>query len=181
MPPPRYNCELGERAVLHHTAIVYNAGEQSKIAVGDFSHVSGILQVFADCGTIRIGNYSFVGDNSRIICADRVTIGDRVQIAHNCSIMDTDVHSLNPALRHQEYMANITVGQRDINNIPKKPIVIEDDVWIGSGAVVLPGVTVGRGAVVAAGAVVTTDVASFTVVGGVPARLIKQIASVEKR
>lgn len=55
------------------------------------------------------------------------------------------------------------------------PIVIEDDVWIGAGAVVLPGVTIGRGAVVAAGAVVTTSVEPFTVVGGVPARMIKSI------
>ena len=53
------------------------------------------------------------------------------------------------------------------------PIAIEDDVWIGAGAVVLPGVTIGRGAVVAAGAVVTASVEPFTVVGGVPARPIK--------
>jgi galactoside O-acetyltransferase len=52
------------------------------------------------------------------------------------------------------------------------PVVIEDDVWIGAGAVILPGVTVGRGSVVGAGAVVTHDVAPFTIVGGVPARQI---------
>lgn len=53
------------------------------------------------------------------------------------------------------------------------PIVIEDDVWIGAGAIVLPGVTIGQGAVVAAGAVVTASVDPFTVVAGVPARPIK--------
>jgi maltose O-acetyltransferase len=52
------------------------------------------------------------------------------------------------------------------------PISIEDDAWIGAGAIVLPGVTVGRGAVVAAGAVVTKDVESFTIVGGVPSVVI---------
>jgi acetyltransferase-like isoleucine patch superfamily enzyme len=52
------------------------------------------------------------------------------------------------------------------------PITIEDDAWIGAGAIVLPGVTVGRGAVVAAGAVVTKDVESFTIVGGVPSVVI---------
>ena len=55
------------------------------------------------------------------------------------------------------------------------PIVLEDEVWIGAGSIVLPGVRVGRGAVVAAGAVVTRDVAPYTVVGGIPARKIKDI------
>jgi acetyltransferase-like isoleucine patch superfamily enzyme len=52
------------------------------------------------------------------------------------------------------------------------PISIEDDAWIGAGAIVLPGVRIGRGAVVAAGAVVTKDVESFTIVGGVPSVVI---------
>lgn len=56
-----------------------------------------------------------------------------------------------------------------------EPIVIEDDVWIGSGAVILPGVRVGKGSVVAAGAVVTKDVPAQTLVGEVPARIIKKI------
>jgi len=55
------------------------------------------------------------------------------------------------------------------------PIVIEDDAWIGAGAIILPGITIGRGAVVGAGAVVTRDVPPYTIVVGVPARPIKQI------
>jgi acetyltransferase-like isoleucine patch superfamily enzyme len=54
------------------------------------------------------------------------------------------------------------------------PVTIEDDVWIGMNCTVLPGVTIGRGAIVAAGAVVRSDVAPFTIVGGVPARVIGQ-------
>ena len=56
------------------------------------------------------------------------------------------------------------------------PVTIGDDVWIGAGAIVLPGVTVGNGAVIAAGAVVTRTVAPFTVVAGVPAESIRHIA-----
>jgi acetyltransferase-like isoleucine patch superfamily enzyme len=54
-------------------------------------------------------------------------------------------------------------------------IVVEDDVWIGAGAIITDGVTIGHGAVVAAGAVVTSDVPPHTVVGGIPARVLKQI------
>lgn len=55
-----------------------------------------------------------------------------------------------------------------------EPVVIEDEGWVGANAVVLPGVRIGRGAVVAAGAVVTKDVAPYTIVGGVPARMIRE-------
>ena len=56
-----------------------------------------------------------------------------------------------------------------------KPIIIEDDVWIGSGAIITQGVRVGKGAIIAAGAIVTKDVEPFSVVGGVPAKLIKRL------
>ncbi|CEF48519.1 unnamed protein product [uncultured bacterium] len=178
-PPPNalpsYNCERGPGAVFHSTAVVHNAGAASKIHVGSFSHVSGILQVFADCGTIRIGDYSFLGDNSRIICAADVTIGDRVQIAHNCSIMDTDVHSLNPQLRHQEFVGNVTVGQRDVTNIPKQPVLIEDDVWIAGHCVILKGVRIGRGSVIGAGSVVTGDIPANVLAYGNPARVVRSL------
>jgi len=55
-----------------------------------------------------------------------------------------------------------------------KPIVIHDDVWIGGGAIILAGITIGQGAVVAAGAVVTKNVEPYTIVGGVPAKRIKE-------
>jgi acetyltransferase-like isoleucine patch superfamily enzyme len=82
--------------------------------------------------------------------------------------------------------ANVTITSRGHNvDLPRwsvtkdAPIVIGDDVWIGAGAIVLPGVTIGRGAVVAAGAVVTEDVPPFTVAGGVPAKTIKQVPQPE--
>jgi maltose O-acetyltransferase len=88
-----------------------------------------------------------------------VTIGNRVMIGSHVAIT---------SLTH-DYTAAAMKGTSIA-----RPIVIEDDVWLGTHCVILPGVCVGRGAVVAAGAVVTEDVPPYTVVAGVPARLLKR-------
>ena len=92
---------------------------------------------------------------------DRVTIGDDVAVAHHVKLITTN-HQIGPA-HHRCGAMQCT------------PIVIENGVWIGAAAIILPGVTVGAGSVVAAGAVVTKAVEPNTLVGGVPARLIRQL------
>lgn len=88
-----------------------------------------------------------------------VTLGDGCQIGHNVVFATLD-HGLEPADRKTTYPA---------------PIVLGRNVWVGSNATILKGVTIGDDAVVAAGAVVTKDVAAGTIVGGVPARAIRSI------
>ena len=88
-----------------------------------------------------------------------ITIGNGSLIGHHV-VLATLNHDLD-ADRRQDLLP--------------KPIHIGERVWIGSGAVILAGVTIGEGAVVAAGAVVTKDVPAYTVVGGVPAKVIKKI------
>ncbi|WES63838.1 DapH/DapD/GlmU-related protein [Microbacter sp. GSS18] len=88
-----------------------------------------------------------------------ITIGDGALIGHNV-VIATINHPLDP--------------DRRADNVPS-PVVIGDKVWIGSNAVILPGVTVGDGAVVAAAAVVTKDVPAGVVVAGVPARVIRRV------
>jgi maltose O-acetyltransferase len=102
-----------------------------------------------------------IGDRSRInreVCLDArggLTIGSDVSVSPGVMILTAE----HPPADHAFL-------------IERKPVVIEDHVFIGARAVVLPGVTIGRGAVVAAGAVVTRDVEPLTIVGGVPARPI---------
>lgn len=108
---------------------------------------------------LHLGEDTGVGEYCVLRANGGMTIGSRVQIAAG-AILTTRGHPLGIP-RHTQ-----TVDA---------PIVIEDDVWIGSGAVILPGVTVGRGAIVAAGAVVTSDVEPMTVVAGVPARQLRTI------
>ena len=90
-----------------------------------------------------------------------VTIGNRVAIADRVAV----VVSSN---------ANFSRIGNLVGEV-HRPIVIQDDAWLGAGVIVLPSVTIGRGAVVGAGAVVTRDVSSFTVVAGVPARPVKRL------
>jgi acetyltransferase-like isoleucine patch superfamily enzyme len=102
----------------------------------------------------NIGEYSFVG------AAGGVTIGARVAIGQRVSF-----HAEN----HRYSDDTVPIKEQGVT---RQGIVVEDDCWIGSGAIILDGVRVGKGSVVAAGAVVNRDVPPYSVVGGVPARVI---------
>ncbi|WP_343304830.1 sugar O-acetyltransferase [Chitinophaga niabensis] len=111
---------------------------------------------------IRIGQNVFVNQNCTFYDLGGLDIGDDVMIGPNVSIITTG-HPLEPSQRR-----GITIG---------KPIVIERNVWIAAGAIIIGGVTIGENSVVAAGAVVTKDVPPNTLVGGNPARIIRAISS----
>ena len=111
---------------------------------------------------ISIGRGTFINTEIRFGCPkDKITIGRNCQIGPRVCF-ETMSHGL---------IYDPEKGRGRIS----KPILVEDEVWIGCGAIILQGVTIGRGAVVTAGAVVNKDVDSFTVVGGVPAKIIKRI------
>ncbi|MET9986358.1 sugar O-acetyltransferase [Streptomyces rochei] len=105
------------------------------------------------------GQNVFVNQNCTFMDKGGISIGNGVMIAPRVSLL-TGGHPL-PMAERREYLSFA-------------PIVIEDDVWIGTAAVITQGVTIGAGAVVAAGAVVTHDVPAGTMVAGVPARVIKK-------
>lgn len=108
---------------------------------------------------IHLGKNVFINSGCRFQDQGGIYIGDNVLIGHNV-VLATLNHEENPKRR---------------GNLIPSPINIGNDVWIGSNATVLAGVTVGDGAIIAAGAVVTKDVAPNTIVGGVPARYIRDI------
>ncbi len=108
---------------------------------------------------IRIGNNVFINHACSFLDMGGITIEDDVLIGPKVNLI-TENHPVDPTTRKALIL---------------KPILVKRNAWIGAGATILPGVTIGENAVVAAGAVVTTDVAANTVVGGVPARYIKAI------
>ncbi len=111
---------------------------------------------------IRVGRNVFINQNCTIYDLGGVEIGDDVLIAPNVSII-TSGHPLDPSSRR-----SVTIG---------KPIVIERNVWIATGAIVTGGVTIGENSVVAAGSVVTRDVPPNTLVAGNPARIVRAIGA----
>jgi acetyltransferase-like isoleucine patch superfamily enzyme len=117
-----------------------------------------------------------VGDDSILVgvvfmCAHSISIGKRVVVSYNVTIADSDFHPHNPDLRKLDAMANAPQGDKSKRPpIIAKPVVIEDDVWIGIGAIILKGVHIGRGARIGAGAVVTKNVPAGATVVGNPAR-----------
>ncbi len=109
---------------------------------------------------IRLGRNVFVNHDCSFLDLCRITIEDDVMIGPKVSLV-TENHPLDP---------------NDRKTVLLKPIVIKRNAWIGAGATVLPGVTIGENAVVAAGAVVNRDVPANSIVAGVPAKVVKTLA-----
>lgn len=108
------------------------------------------LEIGADCSL----NYGV-----SLGCTAHLRLGDRCRLGPYVMIVDSEFHDAYERTRRP----------------PPRPVVLEDDVWVGAKASVLPGVTIGRGAIVGTGAVVTHDVEPFTVVAGVPAKVVSRL------
>ncbi len=119
---------------------------------------------------IEIGKYSYGYNLSRI--AKGTKIGSFCSIAFGVSIGLMNHPIENVSSHPFLYYKSRGFVEHDIE-LPHKSVIIEDDVWIGTNAIILPGVTIGQGAVIGAGAVVTKDVSPYAIVAGVPARLIR--------
>lgn len=110
---------------------------------------------------LRIGNNSNIGRYSFVGCSGLIEIGNNVMVSPRVSFY-AENHNFETTERPMKEQG-----------ITRQKIVIEDDCWIASGAIILAGVTIGRGSVVAAGSVVTQDVLPYSIVAGVPARVIR--------
>lgn len=118
------------------------------------------LAYFSLGSQLEIGDNSGLGVNCR--CVGPIKIGDDVMMAPDVIIL-TSNHETSDTTRTMRGQ-----GAR-----PDAPVIIEDDVWIGTRVIILPGVTVHQGAIIGAGSVVTKDVPAFSIVGGSPARVRK--------
>ena len=152
---------LDQNSYLHACPAGIEIGENSIVMYGAILHVYNFRDL-PNSG-ITIGRDSLIGEYTVIRGQGGIQIGDRVYTSPM-----TQIIAVNHVFDDPEQPF---VDQ----GITAEGIVIEDDVWMGSGAIITDGVRIGRGAVVAAGAVVTNNVPAHTVVGGIPARPIRDI------
>ncbi len=158
---------LGHGVYLDQGTYLHGCPQGIEIGRGTIVMHGAILHVYnfrnLPHSGIKIGRDCLIGEYSVIRGQGGVQIGDRVYTSPFTQII---------AVNHVFEDPNRSFMEQGIT---AEGITIEDDVWLGAGAIVTDGVRIGKGAVVAAGAVVTKDVAPHTVVGGVPAKLIKAI------
>ena len=139
-----------------------NTEQANGIGIGDHTTVHESALIAANLGQVEIGRHSWVGPFCLVYGNGDVSIGDNVLIAAHTSI--------NTVSHHFE-RCDIPINDQGIYC---DPVTIEDDAWIGMNAVILQGVRIGKGAIVGAGAVVTRDVPPWSIVMGVPARIVSQ-------
>jgi acetyltransferase-like isoleucine patch superfamily enzyme len=136
------------------------------LAIGRGFYCGGNVHIRPNC--VSVGDCVYIGNYCHI--ASRAQIGNFVMLASYVSIVGGDHRIDAPG-------TPMIFAGRDIN----KPVILEDDTWIGHGAILMHGVTIGEGAIVAAGAVVAGDVDPYTVVAGVPARFLRKRFSPEQQ
>jgi acetyltransferase-like isoleucine patch superfamily enzyme len=156
--------------------------DRTYLTVGENCLLNAAFVFEAKTGEIRLGDRCYLGANSAILCRNKVLLGNDVTIAWNVTIYDHDSHSMHwrdraiaVKLFYERYGKSDCFDKLDWSNVRSAPIVLHDRVWIGFGATILKGVTIGEGAVVASCSVVTQDVEPYTVVAGNPARAVRKL------
>ena len=150
----------GKHSVIHGS-VRMDTPPYRRFSLGDYSVIESFCCINNAVGDVVIGDHTRIGLHNTVI--GPVTIGSHVNLAQGITVT---------ALNHNFEDPNKRIDEQGIST---SAVTIEDDVWIGANAVVLPGVTIGNHSVVAAGAVVTKDVPPHSLVAGVPAKVIKQI------
>jgi acetyltransferase-like isoleucine patch superfamily enzyme len=177
----RATCELSQGSRLSSSARIRNiSGDSKMISVGKHCHIQGELLVFAHGGRITIGDWCYVGEGTRIWSAASIVLGDRVLVSHSVNIFDNLTHPIKAADRHTQVEQIMTRGHPRELTLGEQPVTIQDDAWVGAGAFVLRGVTLGQGAIVAAGAIVTKDVPAFSIAAGNPAVIVRELSPDER-
>ena len=161
-----HHVEVGKRPISYGRPPVLQVDSASTCRIGDrltvYGRESRAMLAVGHGAVLEIGAGALINSGSQITASRSVSTGDHLKLAENAAITDTGFHE-------------IVAG----GGVKVAPVAIGDNVWIGRGAMVMPGVTIGDGAVIGAGAIVTGDIPAFSIAVGVPARVIRKLPKSE--
>ena len=144
------------------------------IKIGNNCEILGSLISMAD-GKIEIGDYTEIRGDSFVGSVESIKIGNYVIISNNVRIYDNNNHPISPDARKEMCKNGFYGDAWRWTHADRKPVVIEDNVWIGEQSTILKGVTIGEGSVIGCHSVVTKDVPPYCVAAGNPAKVVKKI------
>ena len=168
------NVQLGPDTVLkgEHAFHRFRSKCQPALLIGGHCTMDGVHFALGEEAKVQIGDYCCFS-NAVLLCEAELRIGRYVVIGWNATIADSDFHPISPAARIQDAIACSPLGAgRPRPPIATRPVVIEDDVWIGPNATILKGVHIGAGAFIEPGALVTGPVPPRARVLGNPAQIV---------
>jgi acetyltransferase-like isoleucine patch superfamily enzyme len=182
------NIVLADSTILLKTCTFRFDGKNknNSIIIGENSMVGCAFIFESDKGKIEIGENTFINGKTTFISREYIRIGNHVTIAWGCTLYDHNSHSLDYRERQKDIKQQNDdyrngrnfIESKDWSAVMSKPIIVEDNVWIGFDCVILAGVTIGEGAVVGARSVVRENIEPWTVVAGNPAKIIKRLQNV---
>ncbi len=169
---------IGKHTELNGTIDI--RAEGGTVIIGDDCLISGYFALETPGSRLTIGNNVFIGDGTIIDSACQIDIQDDVLISYQTIIQDSNNHSVRYSLRKNDNRDWKNKRYHNWDVTDKEPVKILKGAWIGARAIILKGVTVGEGAIIGAGSVVTTNVPSWTIVAGNPAKIIRKISADDK-
>jgi acetyltransferase-like isoleucine patch superfamily enzyme len=150
--------------------------EPDALVIGDNSTMDGVHFAVGKQARVVIGDFCYF-TNAVLLSELELRIGNYVVIGWNATVADTDFHPIAPAERIADAIACSPLGNKQPRpEIPRRPVIIEDNVWIGPNAAILKGVRIGAGAWIEPGSLVTRDVPPRSRVLGNPAQIIGEVS-----
>src|SRR6266545_948638 len=165
------NARVGENTVItsDYAFKRFRSRRDLALVIGSDCTMDGVHFALGEDGRLEAGHHCYF-TNAVLLCELEIIVGNYVVIGWNATVADTDFHPIAPAERIADAIACSPLGKgRPRPNIIRRPVIIEDDVWIGPNATILKGVRLGEGCFVEAGSLVTRDVPPRARIVGNPA------------
>jgi acetyltransferase-like isoleucine patch superfamily enzyme len=159
-----HRMRFGDGVTIDDLCVLDARGGEDGLVLGENVIINRNCMVLAKAGSVKLGRDTSIGSNCVLVSMSGLETGSSVLVAGGCYFSSGAYHT-----------GNVDDAIMDQGAYSMGPIIIEDNVWIGTGAIILDNVRIGRNAVVGAGAVVTKDVPARAVVAGVPARVVKDL------